>query len=115
RIQGDKVWLIDFANADANDWLVVNQFTVVQGHFNRRPDIVLFVNGLPLAVLELENAAAENATIVDAWNQLQTYRQQISNLFRTNAVLVTSDGMEARIGSLTADLERFMPWRTVTG
>lgn len=115
RVVGDKVWLIDLNNADANDWLAVNQFTVVEGRFNRRADLVLFVNGLPLAVLELKNAAAENATIHDAFNQLQTYREQIPNLFRTNAVLVTSDGTEARIGSLTADRERFMPWRTVTG
>ncbi|MFD2677005.1 type I restriction endonuclease subunit R [Camelimonas lactis] len=115
RIVGDKVWLIDLANVAANDWLVVNQFTVVEGSQNRRPDVVLFINGLPLAVLELKNAASENATITDAFNQLQTYRTQIPGLFRTNAVLVTSDGIEARIGSLTADEERFMPWRTVTG
>lgn len=115
RIVGDKVWLIDFDRVEANNWLAVNQFTVVEGSQNRRPDIVLFVNGLPLAVLELKNAAAENATISDAYNQLQTYLAQIPSLFRTNAVLVTSDGLEARIGSLTANEERFMPWRTVTG
>jgi type I restriction enzyme R subunit len=115
QIVGDRVWLIDLETADNNDWLVVNQFTVVEGSHNRRPDLVLFVNGLPLAVLELKNAAAENATIADAFHQLQTYRAQIPNLFRTNAVLVTSDGVQARIGSLTADQERFMPWRTVTG
>lgn len=115
RIVGDKVWLLDFNKVDANDWLVVNQFTVVEGSQNRRPDVVLFVNGMPLAVLELKNAAAENATIADAFNQLQTYKAQVSSLFRSNAVLVTSDGIEARIGSLTADQERFMPWRTVTG
>jgi len=115
QIVGDRVWLINLEKVEANDWLAVNQFTVVEGSNNRRPDVVLFVNGLPLAVLELKNAAAENATIADAFNQLQTYRSQISNLFRTNAVLVTSDGIEARIGSLTADQERFMPWRTVTG
>lgn len=115
RIVSEKVWLIDFADVAANDWVAINQFTVVEGRFNRRPDVVLFVNGLPLAVLELKNAAAENATIGDAFNQLQTYREQIPSLFRTNAVLVTSDGVEARIGSLTADAERFMPWRTVTG
>lgn len=115
RIAGDKVWLIDLDNVEANDWLVVNQFTVVEGSQNRRPDVVLFVNGIPLAVLELKNAAAENATIADAFHQLQTYKAQVSNLFRTNAVLVISDGLEARVGSLTADQERFMPWRTVTG
>jgi type I restriction enzyme R subunit len=111
----DKLWLIDFAEADANDWLVVNQFTVVEAGHNRRPDVVLFVNGLPLAVLELKNPGDENATTAGAFNQLQTYLEQIPSLFRTNAVLVVSDGMEARVGSLTADLERFMPWRTITG
>lgn len=115
RIVGDKVWLLDLDKVDANDWLAVNQFTVVEGGQNRRPDVILFVNGLPLAVLELKNAAAENATIVDAFHQLQTYLAQIPTLFRTNAVLVTSDGIEARIGSITADQERFMPWRTITG
>jgi type I restriction enzyme R subunit len=115
RIVGDKVWLLDLDKVEANDWLAVNQFTVVEGGQNRRPDVILFVNGLPLAVLELKNAAAENATIVDAFHQLQTYLAQIPTLFRTNAVLVTSDGIEARIGSITADQERFMPWRTVTG
>lgn len=115
RVVGDKVWLLDLDKVDANDWLAVNQFSVVEGSQNRRPDVILFVNGLPLAVLELKNAAAENATIVEAFHQLQTYLAQIPSLFRTNAVLVTSDGIEARIGSLTADQERFMPWRTVTG
>lgn len=110
-----KIWLIDLDRPEANDWLAVNQFTVVENRANRRPDVVLFVNGLPLAVLELKNAAAENATLEDAFNQLQTYKAQIPSLFRTNAVLVTSDGMEARIGSITADAERFMPWRTVDG
>lgn len=110
-----KIWLIDLDRPDANDWLAVNQFVVVQNRANRRPDLVLFVNGLPLAVLELKNAAAQNATIADAWNQLQTYLHQIPGLFSTNAVLVTSDGMEARIGSITANAERFMPWRTVDG
>lgn len=110
-----KIWLIDLDRPDANDWLAVNQFVVVQNRANRRPDLVLFVNGLPLAVLELKNAAAKNATIADAYNQLQTYLHQIPGLFSTNAVLVTSDGMEARIGSITANAERFMPWRTVDG
>ena len=110
-----KIWLIDLDRPDANDWLAVNQFVVVQNRANRRPDLVLFVNGLPLAVLELKNAAAQNATIADAYNQLQTYLHQVPGLFSTNAVLVTSDGMEARIGSITANAERFMPWRTVDG
>ncbi|MGE0294773.1 MAG: type I restriction endonuclease subunit R [Hyphomonadaceae bacterium] len=115
RIVGDKVWLIDFSDADANDFVVANQFTVVEGRANRRPDLVLFVNGLPLGVLELKNAGDETTTCAGAHNQLQTYKQDIPSLFRANAVLAVSDGLEARIGSLTADLDRFMPWRTVTG
>jgi type I restriction enzyme R subunit len=115
RIVGDKIWLLDLSNPDANDFVVANQFTVVEGRANRRPDLVLFVNGLPLAVLELKNAGDENTTCAGAFNQLQTYKQQIPSLFRTNVALVVSDGLEARIGALTSDLERFMPWRTVTG
>ncbi|MCY3690095.1 MAG: type I restriction endonuclease subunit R [Gammaproteobacteria bacterium] len=114
-IGGDVARLIDFDNTDANDWLAVNQFTVVEQSHNRRPDIVLFVNGLPLAVIELKNPGDENATLEGAFNQLQTYKEQIPTLFRTNTVLVTSDGLHARLGSLTASLERFMPWRTVDG
>ncbi len=115
EIKGDKVWLLDFDDASNNDWLVTNQFTVVEGRYTRRPDIVVFVNGLPLSVIELKNPGDENATISGAFGQLQTYKAQIPSLFRTNAVLVVSDGMLARVGSLTADEERFMPWRTVTG
>ena len=114
-IGGDVVRLIDFAVVDANDWLAVNQYTVIEGQKNRRADVVLFVNGLPLAVIELKNPGDENATLDGAFNQLQTYKDQIPSLFRTNAVLVTSDGLHARLGSLTANLERFMPWRTVDG
>jgi type I restriction enzyme R subunit len=109
------VRLIDFEDPDANDWLVVNQFAVIEGQHNRRPDVVIFINGLPLAVIELKNAPDENATIWSAFNQLQTYKQQISSLFNYNAVLVISDGLEARIGTISADRERFMPWRTIEG
>ena len=114
-ISGDVARLLDFDDVDANDWLAVNQYTVIENRNNRRPDVVLFVNGLPLAVIELKNPGDENATLEGAFNQLQTYKDQISSLFRTNAVLVTSDGLHARLGSLTANLERFMPWRTVDG
>ena len=107
--------LIDFDDPDANDWLAVNQFRVIENHANRRPDVVIFVNGLPLAVIELKNPGDENATIDGAFNQLQTYKSQIGSLFRTNAALMISDGLAARIGSLTADRERFMPWRTING
>ncbi|MCV0382583.1 MAG: type I restriction endonuclease subunit R [Erythrobacter sp.] len=118
NMRGDRVRLIDFGGSggfDQNDWLAVNQFTVIEQGYNRRPDVVLFVNGLPLGVLELKNPGDENATLSGAFNQLQTYKAQIPSLFRTNAVLVTSDGIKARVGSLTADEERFMPWRSVDG
>lgn len=114
-IAGDKVRLIDFDNPDKNDWLAVNQFTVIEGKVNRRPDVVVFVNGLPLGVIELKNPGTENADLEAAFNQLQTYKAQVPSLFRTNGVLVTSDGLQARIGSLTANQERFMPWRTTDG
>ncbi|PRZ46870.1 type I restriction endonuclease subunit R [Tritonibacter scottomollicae] len=114
-IKGDKVRLIDLANSANNDFMVTNQFTVVEGGYNRRPDVVAFVNGLPLVVIELKNAASENASITDAYHQLQTYKSQIPSLFRANAALITSDGLLARIGSLSAGEDRFMPWRTVTG
>ncbi len=114
-----KVWLIDFTKPDRNDWLAVSQFVVISGRagaaFNRRPDVVVFVNGLPLAVIELKAPGSGNATLVGAYNQLQTYKNQITSLFNTNALLVTSDGITARVGSLSADLERFMPWRTTDG
>ncbi|WP_168879109.1 type I restriction endonuclease subunit R [Rhizobium sp. P28RR-XV] len=114
-IRGDKVRLIDFDDLAANDWLATGQFTVIEGSINRRPDIVVFVNGLPLGVIELKAPGGENATLAGAYNQLQTYKTQIPSLFRTNAILVTSDGITARVGSLTADQERFMPWRTTDG
>ncbi len=114
-IRGDKVRLIEFGDLTANDWLAIGQFTVIEGSTNRRPDIVVFVNGLPLGVIELKAPGGENATLAGAHNQLQTYKAQIPSLFRTNAVLVTSDGLTARVGSLTADQERFMPWRTTDG
>ncbi|KQM12433.1 DEAD/DEAH box helicase [Methanomassiliicoccales archaeon RumEn M1] len=115
RIAGDKVRLIDFDNIDNNDFLAVNQFTVVENGINRRADIVLFVNGLPLVLIELKNPADENATIWSAFNQLQTYKMQIPSLLRFNETLIISDGLEARIGTLTADRERFMPWPTMDG
>jgi type I restriction enzyme R subunit len=112
---GDLVRVLDFDNPDNNEFLAVNQFTVVENRRQRRPDIVLFVNGLPLAVLELKNAADENATLWSAFNQLETYKQQIPSLFAFNEALVISDGVQARIGSLSSDRERFMPWRTIEG
>ncbi|WP_025769453.1 type I restriction endonuclease subunit R [Thioalkalivibrio sp. HK1] len=114
-IRGDKVWLIDFANPENNDWVVTNQFRVVEGKYHRRPDIVVFLNGLPVAVIELKNPVGETSSLDSAFRQIQTYKNQIPSLFRTNCLLVVSDGLSARIGSLTADWERFMPWRSVTG
>ncbi|MCL4506483.1 MAG: type I restriction endonuclease subunit R [Chloroflexi bacterium] len=115
RIVGALARLVDFDHPDANDWLAVNQFTVIENHFTRRPDIVVFVNGLPLGAIELKNAGDANATIWSAFNQLQTYKQQVPALFAFNEALVISDGLQARIGTLTADRERFMPWRTIAG
>src|SRR6266540_3777526 len=114
-IGGEQVRLIDFENPDANDWLAVNQFTVIENKANRRPDVVIFINGLPLGVVELKNPGDEAATLNGAFNQLQTYKAQIPSLFRLNTALVISDGLGARLGSLTSDRERFMPWRTVGG
>ena len=114
-VRGARVAVIDWGDPASNDWLATRQFAVVENGHDRRPDLVLFVNGLPLAVVELKNPASENATLEGAWNQLQTYKTQVPNLFRTNAVLAISDGLKARVGSLTADLERFMPWRSEDG
>ncbi|TQV61883.1 MAG: type I restriction endonuclease subunit R [Halothiobacillaceae bacterium] len=110
-----KVALIDYENLEQNDWLAVSQFVVINGHNNRRPDVVVFVNGLPLGVIELKAPGSAGAHLLGAFNQLQTYKKQIPALFNTNALLVTSDGIAARVGSLSADLERFMPWRTTDG
>jgi type I restriction enzyme R subunit len=114
-IGGDKVRILDFDNPDNNDWLAVNQFTVSETQHTRRPDVVLFVNGLALGVLELKNAAAENATMWTAFQQLQTYQSQIPALFTCNAALVASDGVQSRIGVLGAGREWFKPWRTIGG
>jgi len=113
-IRGARVRFVDFDTPENNDWLAVNQFTVVETS-ERRPDIVLFINGLPLAVIELKNPTDEKATILTAFHQIQTYKQEIPTLFTYNEAIVISDGLEARIGSLTADTEWFLPWRTIEG
>ncbi|MBC7348459.1 MAG: type I restriction endonuclease subunit R [Candidatus Aminicenantes bacterium] len=115
QIVGAQVKVIDFYNKENNDFLAVNQFVVVENKHNRRPDIVLFVNGLPLAVIELKNPADVNATILNAFNQLQTYKAEIPSLFVPNELLVISDGVKARVGTLTAGREWFKPWRTIAG
>ncbi len=114
-IGGAQVRLLDFETPKNNDWLAVNQFTVVENRNNRRPDIVLFVNGLPLVVMELKNAADEHADVDAAFRQLQTYKREIPSLLHYNAALVVSDGVQARIGTLTAGREWFKPWRTIEG
>ena len=114
-IRGAPVWMFDFEEPSNNDWLAVNQFTVVESNHERRPDIVLFVNGLPLAVVELKNPADEDATLRSAWQQLRTYQAELPSLFTFNAVLAVSDGVEARLGTLTAGWEWFKPWRTISG
>jgi type I restriction enzyme R subunit len=115
RIAGDKAWLVDFEHPENNDWLVVNQFAVIENGHSRRPDLVVFLNGLPVAIFELKNPADEQATVWTAYQQLQTYQTEIPALFRTNELLIVSDGTEARLGCLTAPRERFLPWRTVDG
>jgi len=114
-IAGDHARLIDYDTPDANDWLAVNQFTVIEGQHNRRPDIVVFVNGLPLGLIELKNAADEDATIWSAYAQLQTYKAEIDSLLHYNAALIVSDGTQARVGSITANQEWFKVWRTIDG
>jgi type I restriction enzyme R subunit len=114
-IANDKVWLFDFKNPKNNEFLAVNQFTILENNNNRRPDIILFINGLPLVVIELKNPADENATIWTAFNQLETYKAQIPSLFPYNAISVISDGIEARAGTITSNKERFMPWKTIEG
>ena len=114
-IGGDQAQIIDFDKPDNNDWLAVNQFTVTEKRNTRRPDVVLFLNGLPLGVIELKNPADEEATIWTAWQQLQTYQAELPTLFSMNGVLVVSDGLNARIGALAAGREWFKPWRTISG
>ena len=114
-IAGAQAQVLDFDQPGNNDWVAVNQFTVAEGHHIRRPDVVLFVNGLPLAVIELKNPTDENTTIWSAYQQLQTYQAQIPSLFATNAALIASDGVQARIGTLGAGKEWFKPWRTIMG
>ena len=115
RVRGAQVCVLDFDEPESNDWLAVNQFTVVENRHERRPDILLFVNGLPLAVIELKSPADENATIWSAFQQLQTYKAEIPSLFTFNAALIVSDGLEARIGTLTTGWEWFKPWGTIAG
>lgn len=113
--RGDFIRLIDWTDASNNEWLAVNQFSIKGPHHTRRPDIILFVNGLPLVLLELKNPADEAADIWKAYDQIQTYKEQIPDVFQYNELLVISDGTDARFGSLSSNSERFMQWRTIDG
>jgi type I restriction enzyme R subunit len=113
--RGDFVWMVDFANPENNDFIVLNQFTVVENNVNKRPDIILFVNGLPLVVIELKNPADENATVQSAFRQLQTYKQAIPSLFVFNGFLVISDGLEAKAGTISSEYSRFLAWKSAEG
>lgn len=113
--RGDLVWLVDFDNPENNDFVVANQLTVIENGVNKRPDVVLFVNGLPLVVIELKNAADKNASVKSAYKQLQTYKASIPSLFTYNGLMIISDGLEAKAGSLSAGLSRFMAWKTADG
>ena len=115
RVRGDQVRVIDFDERTNNDFVAINQFTVTESGHERRPDIVLFVNGLPLGVIELKNPADPDATMTSAWNQLQTYKSELPTLFSMNEAMIVSDGIEARMGTLTAGIEWFKPWRTISG
>jgi type I restriction enzyme R subunit len=115
EIKYDKVYLVDFSNPYNNQFLAVNQFTIVEGNSNKRPDIILFINGLPLVVIELKNAVDENATTKTGFQQLQTYKHLIPSLFTYNALLITSDGWEAKCGTITSDWSRFMSWKSIDG
>ena len=113
--RGDLVWLIDFKNPENNEFLVVNQFTVIEGNINKRPDIILFVNGIPLVIIELKNPADEQATVTSAFRQIQTYKQMIPSLFNYNSFVVISDGLEAKAGTISSGYSHFMAWKSIDG
>ena len=110
-----EVALIDFAHPSNNEFLVVNQYTIIENNQNKRPDILLFVNGIPIVLIELKNAADENATIRKAYDQVQTYKATIPSLFTYNAVCIISDGMDCRAGSVSAGFSRYMTWKSADG
>lgn len=114
-VRGQQVKIIDFENPENNEFLVINQLTIIEGNSNKRPDIILFINGLPLVVIELKNATDENATVKSAFNQLQTYKQYIPSLFTFNEILIASDGWDSLCGTITSDWSRFMSWKTKDG
>src|SRR5690606_36963012 len=111
--RGDRVFLMDFDNPSHNEFLVVNQFTIIENGVNKRPDIILFVNGLPLVVMELKNAVNEKTTVGAAFRQIETYKAMIPSLFTFNSFSVISDGLEAKAGTISAGLSRFMAWKSI--
>lgn len=113
--RGDLVWLIDWHSPDNNDFVVLNQFTIIENHQNKRPDVILLVNGLPLVVIELKNPVDENATLQTAFKQIQTYKQTIPSLFTYNSFVIISDGLEAKAGTISAGFSRFMAWKSADG
>lgn len=115
ELRTNKVWLIDTEHPDNNEFLAVNQYTIMQGDYHRRPDVMLFVNGLPLGIIELKDPTDEKATVNAAYNQLQTYKAELPALFRFNELMIISDGIDARIGTISANYERFVPWKTIDG
>lgn len=115
ELRANKVWLVDTVNPENNEFVAVNQYTMMQGDFHRRPDVVLFVNGLPLGVIELKDPTEEKASQKAAYNQLQTYKAEIPALFRFNELLIISDGIDAEMGTISSNYERFLPWKTIGG
>lgn len=115
EVRTNKVWLIDFDNSENNEFLAVNQYTMLQDEYHRRPDVMLIVNGLPLGIIELKDPSNEKATLKAAYNQLQTYKAEISSLFRFNELMIISDGIDAGLGTISANYERFQPWKTIEG
>jgi type I restriction enzyme R subunit len=114
-VKGDKVWLVDYEDITNNEFIVCNQFTVIENNINKRPDLVLFVNGLPLVVIELKNPADENATVQKAFTQLQNYKNAIPSLFYYNSILIASDGLDAKTGTISSDFSRFLAWKSRDG
>lgn len=114
-VRGDKVWLIDYNDISNNEFVVTNQFTIIENNINKRPDVILFVNGLPLVVIELKNPADENATVQKAFTQLQNYKNAIPTLFNYSSILIASDGLDARVGTISSDLSRFLAWKSKDG
>ena len=115
QVRTTRVWLVDFEHPEYNDWLAVNQYTIIEEGKNRRPDVVVFLNGLAVGLLELKNSADQNATLKNAWNQIQTYRNDIASLFVTNALTVLSDGVSTSMSSYTGAYEHYAPWKTIEG